>query len=57
MGKEALALFHRIPNDLIAEATNVTILHVCSHAGFVQEAQRIFEEAQIKTDKVYASIG
>ena len=54
MAVEAIELFQRMPSDMMNEATYVSVLNACSHAGLVQEAQRIFEMIPIKTGQIHA---
>jgi transcriptional regulatory protein LevR len=56
MGIEAIELFDQMPLELINEVTYISVLNACSHSGLVHQAQRIFQDIQIKTGKIYATM-
>ncbi|CAF0958073.1 unnamed protein product [Adineta steineri] len=53
MSIEAIELFHKVPSHLIQESTYVCVLNACSHSGLVQQARSLFNNIQMKTEKIY----
>ena len=56
MGSEALEVFHRMPPHLINEVTYLCVLNACSHSGFVDKAQAIFDRIEEKSMKIYTAM-
>jgi len=50
MGFEAIQLFSKIPLKILNDRTYVCILNACSHSGLVDQAKKIFENIQNKTE-------
>jgi pentatricopeptide repeat protein len=50
MGFEAIQLFSKIPLKMLNDRTYVCILNACSHSGLVDQAKKIFENIQNKTE-------
>jgi len=57
-GKEAIALFYRIPLEMINDWIYVCVLNACSHSGLIEEGEKIFNmiPQQQKTEKIYTSM-
>ena len=55
-GSQALALFNRIPPQLIDDVTHVCVLNACSHSGLVDQARDIFSKIEIKSDVIYTTM-
>ena len=53
MGSQALELYQQIPLKFIDEITYICILNACSQSAFVNEARSIFNNIQMKTEKIY----
>ncbi|CAF4050201.1 unnamed protein product [Rotaria magnacalcarata] len=56
MGTQAVELYHQMPLKSKNEVTHVCVLNACSHSGLVDEARSIFQNAQIKTLKIFTSM-
>ena len=56
MGLQAVELFHQMPFDHIDEITSISILTICAHSRLVDRARSIFNDTEIKTDKIYTSM-
>ena len=56
MGSEATQLFHRVPSELITEATCIVVLNACSHSGLINDARAIFERIPTKTQRIYGAM-
>ncbi|CAF0805328.1 unnamed protein product [Adineta ricciae] len=52
MGFDAVKLFYQMPANLIRDETYVCVLNACSHAGLVEEAQKIFATIEKKTEEI-----
>ncbi|CAF1012481.1 unnamed protein product [Adineta ricciae] len=52
MGFDAVKLFYQMPVNLIRDETYVCVLNACSHAGLVEEAQKIFATVEKKTEEI-----
>ena len=53
---EALEVFRRVPSTLLNEVTILCILNACSHSGFVEKAQEIFDNSDYKSHKIYTAM-
>jgi pentatricopeptide repeat protein len=56
MATQAIELFRQVPDKFLQESTYVCVLSACSHSGFVNEAHSIFENIQIKSEKIYCTM-
>ncbi len=56
MGIQAVELYHKIPKEFINEVTYICILNACSHSGLVDQARLIFENIEIKTDRIFTTM-
>jgi pentatricopeptide repeat protein len=56
MGLRAVELFRQMPSELVAEETHVCVLNACSHSGLVNEARLIFDNINMKTEKMYTTM-
>ncbi|CAF3834221.1 unnamed protein product [Rotaria magnacalcarata] len=52
MGFEAIKLYREMPNNLRDEISHICILNACSHSGLLDQAQIIFNEIPIKTERI-----
>lgn len=52
MGSEAVALFHRIPSEMLVDHTYVSVLNACSHSKLVDDAQAIFSQIKNKQKRI-----
>ncbi|CAM4928040.1 unnamed protein product, partial [Rotaria socialis] len=52
MGSEALNVYKQMPHNLRTEITEISVLNACSHSGLLREAQAIFNEISVKTEKI-----
>ena len=56
MGADAVALFRRIPPDMIDDKSYVCVLNACSHSGLVDEAREIFSSIPVKSKWHYTAM-
>ena len=56
MGLQAVSLYRQIPNNLCDEFSYVCVLNACSHSGLLDEARSIFNESNIKTNRVMTTM-
>lgn len=56
MADQALELFKRTPSQFIDDITYLCVLNACSHSGFVDKAQQIFESIPNRTNKIYTAM-
>ena len=56
MGSEAVALFNRIPPEIINDHTYVCVLNACSHSRLVNEARAIFSTISTKDKMIYTTM-
>lgn len=56
MGLQSVELFHKMPKELVNEATYICVLNACSHSGLINEARSIFKTIEEKTDRIYTTI-
>ncbi|CAF0765453.1 unnamed protein product [Rotaria sordida] len=52
MGSEAIELYREMPNNLHNEISHICVLNACSHSGLLHQAQNIFNEINLKTEKI-----
>jgi hypothetical protein len=56
MGSDAVALYRQMPEKMRDAVSHVCVLTACSHSGLLDEAQNIFNEIDIKNERVIATI-
>jgi len=56
MGFEAVELFSKVPLKMLDERTYICVLNACSHSGLVDQAKKIFENIQNKTEFIYTTM-
>jgi hypothetical protein len=56
MGSDAVALYRRMPEKMRDAVSHVCVLNACSHSGLVDEAQAIFNEIDVKSEKVICTM-
>jgi pentatricopeptide repeat protein len=56
MGIQSVQFFREMPSELINEVTYICVLNSCSHSGLINEARSIFDNIQLKTEKIYVSM-
>ena len=56
MGIQAIELYRQIPEELINEVTHICVLNACSHSGLVDEARFIFQNIEVKTQRIYGAM-
>jgi pentatricopeptide repeat protein len=56
MGSDAIALYRQMPEKMRDEGSHVCVLNACSHSGLVDEAQAIFNEIDVKSEKVICTM-
>jgi pentatricopeptide repeat protein len=56
MGSDAVALYRQMPVKMRDEVSHVCVLNACSHSGLVDEAQNIFNEIDIKSERVISTM-
>ncbi|CAF3371283.1 unnamed protein product, partial [Rotaria socialis] len=52
MGCESITTYRQMPNNLRDDISHISVLNACSHAGLLLEAQAIFNEVSVKTEKI-----
>jgi hypothetical protein len=55
MGSDAVALYRQMPEKIRDEVPHICVLNACSHSGLVDEAQAIFNEIDIKSERVIST--
>lgn len=56
MCNEAIELYNQIPNESRDELSHVSVLNACSHSGFIEKANDIFQAISLKTEKIYTTM-
>jgi hypothetical protein len=56
MGSDAVALYRQMPEKIRDEVSHICVLNACSHSGLVDEAQAIFNEIDIKSERVISTM-
>jgi pentatricopeptide repeat protein len=56
MGLQAVTLYQQIPNNSRDDISYVCVLRACSHSGLLDEARSIFNEINIKTDRIMTTM-
>jgi pentatricopeptide repeat protein len=56
MGSDAIALYRRMPEKMRDVVSHICVLNACSHSGLVDEAQAIFNEVDVKSEKVICTM-
>lgn len=52
MGLEAIELYRQMPCNLHNDVSHICVLNACSHSGLLDQAQLIFNEITLKTEKI-----
>jgi pentatricopeptide repeat protein len=56
MGSDAVALYRQMPEKMRDAVSHICVLNACSHSGLVDEAQAIFKEINIKSERVISTM-
>jgi hypothetical protein len=56
MGSDAVALYRQMPEKMRDAVSHVCILNACSHSGLVDEAQAIFNEIDVKCERIISTM-
>jgi pentatricopeptide repeat protein len=56
MGSDAVALYRQMPEKMRNAVSHVCVLNACSHSGLVDEARTIFDEINIKSERVISTM-
>jgi hypothetical protein len=56
MGSDAVGLYRQVPEKMRNAVSHVCVLNACSHSGLVDEAQAIFNEIDVKSEKVMCTM-
>jgi pentatricopeptide repeat protein len=56
MGSDAVALYRQMPETMRNAVSHVCVLNACSHSGLVDEARAIFNEIDIKSEKIITTM-
>jgi hypothetical protein len=56
MGSDAIALYRQMPENMRNTVSHVCVLNACSHSGLVDEAQAIFNEIDIKSERIISTM-
>jgi hypothetical protein len=51
MGSDAIALYRQMPETMRNTVSHICVLNACSHSGLVDEAQAIFNEIDVKSER------
>jgi PPR repeat len=56
MGSDAIALYRRMPEKMRDTVSHVCVLNACAHSGLVDEAQAIFNEIDMKSERIISTM-
>ncbi len=56
MAADAVELYYVMPKEFMDEGSHVSVLNACSHSGFVNEARSIYQNIQMKTERIYTAM-
>jgi hypothetical protein len=56
MGSDAVAVYRQMPEKMRNAMSHVCVLNACSHSGLVDEAQAIFNEIDIKSERIISTM-
>ena len=56
MGSQAIDLYRQMPQNLRDEITHVCVLNACSHSGLVDQAKRIFNQIDEKSEIIITTM-
>jgi hypothetical protein len=56
MGSDAVAVYRQMPEKMRNAVSHVCVLNACSHSGLVDEAQAIFNEIDVKCERIISTM-
>lgn len=56
MGKQAVDLYQRTPQEYRDERTHVCVLNACSHSGLIDDARQIFHSISHPAQQIYTTM-
>jgi pentatricopeptide repeat protein len=56
MGSDAVALYRQMPEKMRNTVSHICVLNACSHSGLVDEARAIFNEIDVKSEKIISTM-
>jgi pentatricopeptide repeat protein len=56
MGIDAIALYRQMPEKMRNAVSHICVLNACSHSGLVDEARAIFNEIDVKSEKIICTM-
>jgi hypothetical protein len=56
MGVDAIALYRQMPEKMRNTVSHICVLNACSHSGLADEAQAIFNEIDVKSEKITSTM-
>jgi pentatricopeptide repeat protein len=56
MGSDAVALYRKMPEKMRDAVSHICVLNACSHSGLVDEAEAIFNEIDIKCERIISTM-
>ena len=52
MGSDAIDLYRQMPEEMRNAVTHICVLNACSQAGLVDQGRQIFDQINVKTEKI-----
>jgi pentatricopeptide repeat protein len=56
MGVDAIALYRQMPEKMRNAVSHICVLNACSHSGLVDEARAIFNDIDVKSEKIISTM-
>jgi pentatricopeptide repeat protein len=56
MGSDAVALYRQMSEKMRDAVSHVCVLNACSHSGLVDEARAIFNQIDVKSERIICTM-
>jgi pentatricopeptide repeat protein len=56
MGSDAVAVYRQMPEKMRDAVSHIRVLNACSHSGLVDEARAIFDEIDVKSERIITTM-
>jgi hypothetical protein len=56
MGSDAIAVYRQMPEKMRDAVSHICVLNACAHSGLVDEAQAIFNEIDVKSERIISTM-
>jgi pentatricopeptide repeat protein len=56
MGSDAVAVYRQMPEKMRDAVSHICVLNACSHSGLVDEARAIFNEIDVKSERIISTM-